>query len=272
MKRILFILFFLNLTTQLFSKETYIYSTVSLGTKENTFINNQPLINYLASKLNREIKIRYIENHKELLNEFVKGNVDIAHLGPVPFIVLKNKYKHYEPIAMVNEKDGSYYYRCIFFTTIDKEMGIKQVKKVAMTNPLSTCGYTFVYNVFKKNKLNIENVKYEYIGNHEDVIQKVLAGFYDAGGVKESVFEQYRNLGLKSLYISDELPAFLIIANAKTVSKKDIETIKMSLFNMKKDEVDKLKLGKYGFSPFDKQKYDNFESLINNDILKKIYE
>lgn len=100
----------------------------------------------------------------------------------------------------------------------------------------------------------------------------MIAGLYNVGATKEDIFEKYKNLGLKSVIISDELPAFIIVANKKTMTQNDINLIRNSLLNIPKDKLSILKTGKYGFDRYDESKYINFEKLLDNNILKRIYE
>ncbi|ADR19454.1 PhnD/SsuA/transferrin family substrate-binding protein [Calditerrivibrio nitroreducens] len=271
MRRLLIILFlFVPLT--ILSKEQYIYSAVSLGNHESTIAQHKPLLDYISDRLNKKIKIAYYENHRELVEMFIKKDVDIAYLGPVPFIALKRKYINFEPLVLVKEKDGNSSYRCVLFAPIDESDPLKKIKNIAMTNPLSTCGYTFVYSALKKEGIDLESIPYSYIGNHEEVAKKVIAGLYNVGATKEDIFEKYKNLGLKSVIISDELPAFIIVANKKTMTQNDINLIRNSLLNIPKDKLSILKTGKYGFDRYDESKYINFEKLLDNNILKRIYE
>lgn len=271
MRKLIFILLlFLPLT--ILSKEQYIYSAVSVGNKESTIAKHKPLLNYVTDKTNKKIIITYYENHKELVEMFIKGDVDIAYLGPIPFLALKRKYSNYEPLVMVREKDGKSSYRCVLFAPIDQMDPLKNIKNIAMTNPLSTCGYTFVHSALKKKGVDLESIPYSYVGNHEEVAKKVIAGLFSIGATKEDIFEKYKNLGLKAIISSDELPAFIIVANKKTMSQNDIDLIRNSLLKIPNNTLSILKIGKNGFDRFDESKYINFEKLLDSNILKRIYE
>ena len=41
--------------------------------------------------------------------------------------------------------------------------------------------------------------KYEFLGSHHNVALAVLGGYFDAGGVKEEVYYEYRDRGLRML-------------------------------------------------------------------------
>ena len=41
--------------------------------------------------------------------------------------------------------------------------------------------------------------KYEFLGSHHNVALAVLGGYFDAGGVKEEVYYEYRERGLRML-------------------------------------------------------------------------
>jgi len=49
---------------------------------------------------------------------------------------------------------------------------------------------------------------YNYLGHHDDVLQAVLKGDFDAGGVKESAAIKHRDMGIKILRVSEDIPEF----------------------------------------------------------------
>ena len=48
------------------------------------------------------------------------------------------------------------------------------------------------------------------MGYHEEVVKSVLAGDFDVGAVMESVFDLYKEDGIRAVGSSDEIPEFLI--------------------------------------------------------------
>ena len=53
---------------------------------------------------------------------------------------------------------------------------------------------------------------YRFIYNHENVALGVLTGDFDAGAVKEEVFERYRARGLKAIAYSPEVSEHVFVA------------------------------------------------------------
>lgn len=258
-------------TTNLYSTESYKFSMVSIRDKESSLTFSKPFTDFLSEILTKKVSFVFIEDHRKLVDAFIKGEVDIAYIGPFPFVILLSKFgENVEPIAKVREKDGKTAYRCVLFTTIDKAKS--PIKKLALTNPISTCGYVAISHLLKKRKIDIEKLEYRYIGNHEEVVKIVLAGLYDAGGVKEEVFEKFKGIGLYSIDYSDELPGFIIVANKRTVSSKDIGRMKEILIKASPETFSKFNLGRYGFVSYRKEPYENFSKMITSDMIKKLYE
>ncbi|MCX8083756.1 MAG: PhnD/SsuA/transferrin family substrate-binding protein, partial [Calditerrivibrio sp.] len=223
-----------------------------------------------SQQTSKPLYFHYVDSHKDLLNLIINDKIDFAYLGPVPYLLLTSKYKHVEPLAEVLEKDGKPTYRCVLFIASDKEK--VTIKKLALTNPISTCGYVSMKYLLKKRKIDIDKIEYQYLNNHEEVLKQVLAGFYDAGGVKEDIYLKYRDLGAKAIEYTDEYPAFVIIANKKTVKDKDIENIKKLLLESPKETFTQLKIGGNGFTKFDDQRYSLLKKMLTPDILRKIYD
>jgi len=272
MRFYIFLLILISFHSITYAKDLYIFSQVSTETKESSLASINPFLDYLENNIKKPVKFKYIESHKKLLEEFTKGEIDIALIGPGPFVILKKIFKDYEPIAMENEKDGKPYFRCVLTTVIDSNVTLRNIKSVAMPDPIAVCGNMFVNSILKHQKSDLKNIKYEYIGNAENVALEVLAGRFDAGSTKDSIFERYEKLGLKLLFQSDLFPGRVLIANKKSLSKDDIILLKTAVLNIPHSTKENFKLGRYGFSKFDENIYKDFEKSIDNKMIEMIYE
>jgi ABC-type phosphate/phosphonate transport system substrate-binding protein len=64
---------------------------------------------------------------------------------------------------------------------------------------------------------------YDYLGPHEQVLNAVLQGKFDSGGVSETIAHKFEDKGIKFIKLSDELPGFCICVNkAMAENEKDI--------------------------------------------------
>lgn len=145
-----------------------VYTAVSPHDREATISSHRDIVNVLSSTLGREIQIVYEIDHRRIIADFAAGHIDIAYLGPLPLAVLARRYDNFDILAAVNEDDGRPYYRCALVRAFDGPATVAEVLgNIALTNPISTCGYLSVSNLLAKHDLNIEDFSYSFIGTHD---------------------------------------------------------------------------------------------------------
>lgn len=243
------------LTTNTFALETtqdrpLIYSTIPLEQKEPTIAKHQPLVSYLQQTIETPIEIKYYETHKALLKAIINGKIDIAVLGPLPYLLLSNTYKNIEPIAVINETDGKSHYNCTVFTVFDGPDNLSDIKTpIALPQLESTCGYLSINYLLYKNGINLEKIGYSFLGSHDDVVDAVLLDKFKTGCVKTSIFNKYKSLPIKAIATTDELPGFIMIANKKTMSLEQIKQLKDATQNIPIDIQVTFIYAKNGISP-----------------------
>ena len=65
--------------------------------------------------------------------------------------------------------------------------------------------------------IDVKDLQYHnYLGHHDDVAKAVLNGDFDAGAVMESIAYKYKDMGIKFIKISDEIPEFNICVSKDT--------------------------------------------------------
>ena len=248
----------LMLSSVLFAKDVLIFAPLPMVDKNKTYDTFYPMIQALEKRLNKKIEIFYSDSYEQILEEFKKSKIDIAYLGPLPYVKLKESYDYAYPLVHFKEQSGSSFYTCSFVKFIDT----KKIEKIALTQPLSTCGYLSV-NSLLNNKL--EDYKYKYLGKHDEVALSVLRGDFDAGGLKTSVAKEYFHLGLEEISKTQNLPGFALIGNSNTLSIEYLEEIRKVLIQIEKETYSKWdKDIKYGVEPaFDKD-YETLVKMMKN--------
>ena len=116
-----------------------------LATKDIKSIHMQflPMIRYLEKNLGVKIKIDYNSSYDTLLEKIISGKIDIAYLGPLPYLSLERKYPYLKPLVNFKNAKGEASYTCSFvsfISTLDPSKNMTDTK-IALTQPLSTCGY-----------------------------------------------------------------------------------------------------------------------------------
>ena len=237
LKTIKIILLFALLST-LQAKDTIVFAPLPMENIKTVFTQFNPMIDYLSKKLNKKIILDYNTNYADILKKFKQGKIDIAYLGPLPYVALKKEYPLASPLVHFKNSEGHTFYTCSIITFATTSTRINNIvnKKIALTQPLSTCGYLSVNALLNKSDNSLENNKYRYLNRHDSVALSVIKGEFDFGGVKNSIAKKYSNLGLKVISSTPLLPSFVLVGNEGTLSKKTLDNIQNIMTNVERDE------------------------------------
>lgn len=261
---IYFILFPLYLFAD---SKTLIFSPLPMKDTKTIHFQFLPMIRYLEKKLKIEIKIDHNNTYDEIIKKFTLGKIDLAYLGPLPYLSLEKEYSYALPLVNFKNKKGESSYTCSLVSFISNYDSIEDIKntKIALTQPLSTCGYLFVYDILKSFVTNIEENKYKYLERHDNVALSIIRDEFKFGGLKTDIAKEYYHLGLKELKRSKPMPNFVLVANSKTLNKNLILDIKKSLISVDKNELSSWdETIKYGVKETNIKDYTYLRNLINS--------
>ena len=271
MRNVFILIFYIFFTNSLFAQEKKVINFAPLPTKGS--IQNVkeflPINSYLKETLSLDIHYIYKKDYQEILDGFEDGSIDIAYLGPLPFVSLRKKYPYAEPIVVFKQSNGLSKYRCVVAKfkndTFDKN---KQIK-VALTQPLSTCGYLMT-NILLKDKFNIElkNQKYKYTMSHTNALISVVKGEFLLAGAKDSIAKRYESLGMEIIAQSKLLPGFSLVVNTKTLSKKQIKEIQDTLLSISSKKYKSM--GGITSKGLEKSNIEDYDSLIVDFHIPKV--
>lgn len=234
-----------------------VYTPLPIEQPETVIDANRPLVAYLSKQLKTPITIRYEKNYDDILRLFQEGKIDIVHLGPLPYVILKKSYTKAEPVVAINEPDGKASYTCVMVTAFDGPTSVRQVhRSIAFSQPISTCSRLTAGYLLDKYGIQLENVHHEYVGNQDQVALAVVKGNYEVGTMKAAVAKKYTNLTLRIIEETPAFPGFLLVANKATMTPEQIAKIRSILLSTKPKDSAGLVLGRYGFSPVVDSSYD----------------
>lgn len=194
-----------------------------------------PFAHYLNKITSTEVEMIYHKNYQTLLDGLINDKIDLAYLGPLPYVSLTQQDPSYVPIARFLNQDGSATYTCslVSFESPLSRLHNSVVPIVALTQPRSTCGYLVTEQLLQHSGSTLQSLPYYYAGQHSECALEVLRGQAQFAGLKTSIARQYRNLGLNILAESEPLPGFLLVANPRTLSSDTIAKIRSSLLGLK---------------------------------------
>ena len=251
---------------------TLIFAPLPMKDIQTTYTQFSPLVRFLEQKLNTKIKIDYNKNYDQILKKFVNKEIDIAYLGPLPYLSLEKMYSNVVPLVNFKNEKGEVSYTCSFVSFISNNNSMENMEntKIALTQPLSTCGYLFVNNILNNSNSNIEKNKYRYLGRHDKVALSVILSEFKYGGLKTETAKEYFHLGLKEIKRSSKVPNFLLVANSKTLNKEILKKIKDSILLLNKEDLSRWhKSMKFGVKEFNTKDYNHLRKLIKSLNISK---
>lgn len=262
--RLLMTLFFIILVSLHVEARPLTFSPIPLSNTETAFEEFSFMINYLEKKLGEEIDFHYEEKYDDMIISFKENKIDLAYFGPLPLVTLQKSFSSALPLLAFNEPDGKSGYQCALVQFAQDTIDFQKSNniKVALTQPLSTCGYMQTKILLKTyaNK-DIEKMKFDYLGTHDEVALSIVRGDFEIGGMKESIANEYKSLGLKVLKTSQMLPSFTLVANTNTLSHEKIANIKRILLEAPKEIYQTWgERIAYGFSEVEVENFKTFDA------------
>lgn len=214
--------------------ETLTFAPLPMETPETVVKQVKPMLNHLEKAMGIQVKIDFSSDYAEILGKFESGQLDLAYLGPLPYLTLRDRVAAATPLVHFKEASGSATYTCAIVAAADAKTDLAKVKgrKVALTQPLSTCGYLSTDGLLRQAGSSLEDNKYRYLDKHDEVALAVIRGEFDLGGLKTAIGRKYAHMGLLVVAESAPLPGFALVANAKTVSKERMNQLRDALVGM----------------------------------------
>ena len=227
MRKFLIVLFSSFLLCSTSFAEDIIFSPISKDNLETTARIFEPFIKLIESRTGLSIKSKYQLNYGDILADFAAGKVDLAYLGPLPIVELERKYPHVEKIATFLSEKGEPSYTCSIIRMKGDKTNMADFKgRMALTQPLSTCGLYNATQYFSRMNRDIGTVNYFFSGSHTRVVLDVMTGKAEAGSLQTSIAKNYLYQNIEIISESDPYPGFTLVANTKTLSADKIKKIK----------------------------------------------
>lgn len=213
--------------------EPLVFAPLPMETPYTVAAQWKPLLGYLERQLGVTLQIDYSGSNDEIVEKFRDGRLDLAYLGPLPYVKLRKNLPAAEPVVIFREKDGAATYTCALVVAADFPLELKSLKhkRIALTQPLSTCGYFATQGMLQQQGRSLEENRFRYIGPHDEVALAVVRGDFEVGGLKTAIAGKYAHLGLTVVAESPSVPGLALVANRNRLSAERIEQIRQLLLN-----------------------------------------
>lgn len=238
---------------------------ISVENNELMIQKLQPFVNYLEKTLEKKVTIKTGYDYANSIEQITKGDVDISYLGPVPYVKAKMMNPDIRIIASLDNclKDS---FQSVI--VVKKDSPIKKLsdlknKKFAFGSPNSTLSYYVPRYMLAKENILGSLKRYDFLGRHDRVAQYIIMGKYDAGAIKTSVAQEYKEY-LDIIAHSPSYEDFAIVASSQmdaTLFKK-IQNALLSIDNPV--ILNAFKKGLCGFKKSDDANYDEIRQIMHN--------
>ena len=95
------------------------FAPLPMENRESIVLQFRPMVEFLQKKLGVTIEMNFSDDYGQILEKFMTGSIDLAYLGPLPYVELRAKYPQAEPLVHFNEANGQPAYTCALVTLAD---------------------------------------------------------------------------------------------------------------------------------------------------------
>ena len=194
-----------------------------------------PLADYLGKEIGRPVSVRVGSDYQEHIAYVGKDEADIAFMGPAPYVTMVAKYGK-KPILARLETDGNPLFRGYFVVRQDsplKTLADLKGKRMAFGDRDSTMSHLVPQYMLEQAGVTLDKLAdHKFLGSHNNVVLAVLSGDFDAGAVKDEVFDKYAKQGLRALvdtpYYSDH-----VFVTRSTLAPGMIQALRSAMLRLK---------------------------------------
>jgi len=228
-----------------------------------------PFAQYLARELGRPVSIRVGGNYEQHNAAIGKDQVDIAFLGPVPYLRVVRQFGP-KPLLARLEVDGK---SSLFgVIAVRKESALQNLAalkdaRLAFGDAESTMSHIVPrYLLIKAGIPQGAPARHKFLGSHKNVALAVLAGDYDAGALKKDVFDEFEAKGLRALAVTPGVPDHVFVARAN-LPRGDIERIHQAMLRLKDQPggvalLDKIQKGLTALGPVNEGDFTELRGMV----------
>jgi len=196
-----------------------------------------PLNDYLSQEIGTQIIIKVTSSYEEHIELVGKDTFDIAYMGPGPYVKMVEKHGEKNLLACLEVNGQPWFHGKIIVKEDSPHQTVKDLNNEISRFALGPIPSTMSHYVPEATLLN-EGLEQRFIKNHahfkhhEDVIKAVLSKKFDAGGVRDNVFNEHRADGIRAIATSSPIATHVILANP-ALPEEVSQKIKNSLLQLK---------------------------------------
>lgn len=179
-----------------------------------TYQDFSPLVERLALELKRPVRLSVAPNYTTHMARLARGELDLAFLGPSPYIKMRRNRQPVELLA-----------KAVFADQAVNRVVIVTAEASGLTDLSQLKGRTFAFGDYHsfgshfmpRHLLRLHGVtlaglaNYDYLGSHDNVALAVLHRDFSAGGLRHDIFLRYRHRPLRILHGPVAIPPPVLV-------------------------------------------------------------
>ena len=189
-----------------------------------------PLAEYLGKKIGKRVELRAVSDYEGAIRDISQGITHLCFMTPTTYIEANKKYGVEVLVKALTEGKASYH--SVIIAKSDSNISsVEDIKghTFAFGDPHSLSNYIAPRIMLLDAGIDLKDLLYyDYLGAHEAVLNAVLKGNFDAGGVTESIAYRFKDKGIKIIKLSEDLPGFSICIS-KALPERDRVSIRATL-------------------------------------------
>ncbi len=162
----------------------------------------QPLLAWLGQEMGHPLELLVAPDYETMVSMVGLDAVDLAYIGPAPFVRMAERHGPKTLLGRLSVDGKATFTGVIVTRTNARLTALSDLrgKRFAFGDRLSTMSHLIPHHMLVEAGVRLSDLQgHAFLGSHTNVVQAVLSGEFDAGAVKDEVFTQYRDSGLRSL-------------------------------------------------------------------------
>ena len=177
-----------------------------------------PLAEGLGAALGVPVEISVSDDYTRHIDRIGRAEVDLAYLGPASYVELNRRFGEFAPLARLEINGTPSFYG---YVVTRKGAGVRTLediagKRMAFGDPASTMAHLVPRHMLLEAGVDAAAMGgMAHLSTHDDVALGVLMGDFDAGAVKEAVFQKYSRRGLTAVTATPAISEHLFVASRR---------------------------------------------------------
>ncbi len=222
------------------AKEEFTLAVYPYLTAEAVVENFAPLAEYLRAQTGTAVRLSVSASYADHLHRIGQGEFDLAYLSASLYVAAVEEIGPLPLLARVEINSKKTMRGAIVAKSNAPMRTLADLKRKTIAfGPLeSTMGYWMPrYTLMDAGVLPLLAGE-EVLSHHESVAFSVLLGQFDAGALREDVYERYKERGLRVLAWTPEITGQLFIANP-ALDEDSLHRLRVALLNLSQHDVEK---------------------------------